>query len=162
MAATSWTAGVRVADAGLVAGVGFLALFLSAEALRPIAVLAESFHTTYDSGAATNRLDALFALVPPAPQRASATPVPDLQPAVAFDRVSFTYPGGEHTALTDVALRIEPGETVAVVGASGSGKTTLTALLARFFDPNSGSVTIGDVDVRDLPIDQLRSLVAVV
>jgi ABC-type multidrug transport system fused ATPase/permease subunit len=64
--------------------------------------------------------------------------------------------------VSGVSLSVSPGETVAVVGAYGSGKTTLVALLARFFDPSSGAVTPGGVDVRDLPVDQLRSMIAVV
>lgn len=162
MAVAAWVAGVRVAEGGLVAGVGFLALLLSAEALRPIAVLAESFHTTYDSGAAVNRLDALFALEPPAPVRADPAPVAGLDAVIEFEDVTFTYPGSAHPAVSEFSLRIEPGETVAIVGASGSGKSTLVALLARFFDPDEGAVTIGGVDGRDLPLDQLRTSMAVV
>lgn len=144
---------------------GFLALLLSAEALRPMAVLAESFHTSHDAGAAAGRLDALLALLPPAPPRTTSpatAPATGLVPDVAFEHVTFTYPGATEPALDGVSLRIEPGETVAVVGASGAGKTTLVALLARFFDPQAGAVTIGGVDVRDLPLDQLRALLAVV
>ncbi|MGE3620923.1 MAG: ABC transporter ATP-binding protein [Acidimicrobiia bacterium] len=162
MAAVAWVAGIRVAGGGLAAAVGFLALLLSAEALRPFAVLAVSFHTTYDSGAAAARLDALSALAPPAPARADARPAPTLVPVVAFERVTFTYPGADRPALDEVSLRIEPGETVAVVGASGAGKTTLVALLARFFDPDGGAVTLGGIDVRALPLEQLRSNLAVV
>lgn len=163
MAATAWVAGVRVSHGGITATVAFLALLLSAEALRPMGALAESFHTTYDAGTAVGRLDALFALEAPAPDRSSATvPIDDLEPSVVFEHVGFTYPGGSSPALDGVSLTVAPGETVGVVGASGAGKTTLVSLLARFFDPQAGAVTIGGVDVRDLPVDQLRSLLAVV
>jgi ABC-type multidrug transport system fused ATPase/permease subunit len=171
MAAAAWVAGIRVSGGGLTATVGFLALLLSAEALRPIGVLAQSFHATYDAGTGVARLDALLALDPPAPPSRTAAAATataaaewrrEVEPRVAFDHVTFAYPGADVPALDDVSFAIAPGETVAVVGASGAGKTTLVALLARFFDPQAGGVTIGGVDIRDLPLDQLRSLLAVV
>ncbi|MEX5635193.1 ABC transporter ATP-binding protein/permease [Parafrankia sp. FMc2] len=227
MAAVAWAAGSRLADGGLAVHAAFLALVLSAEALRPIAVLAESFHTTYDAGGAARRLDALFALEAPAPDLRPGTtptapdgttppgpsPAPKAAPTVAFENVTFTYPGARTPSLRNVSLRIEPGERVAIVGASGAGKSTLASLLVRFADPDrpraepqaaapqtpvpqtpeprtaeprtaeprapetagprastpgtagpaqAGRVCIGDVDIRTLPVDQVRSQVAMV
>ena len=67
---------------------------------------------------------------------------------------------GDHHVLTDVDLDIAAGETVALVGATGSGKTTMTALVARLFDVTGGRVTLDGHDVRDLPLHQLRTVVA--
>ncbi|WP_416980572.1 ABC transporter ATP-binding protein [Streptomyces sp. T028] len=80
---------------------------------------------------------------------------------VEFDRVTFAY-GTGRPVLTDVSLRIAPGETVAVVGAPGAGKSTLTQLLSRFHDVSAGAVRIGGTDVRDLRFDSLRGAVATV
>jgi ATP-binding cassette subfamily B protein len=77
-----------------------------------------------------------------------------------FEHVGFRFPGTGDPVLTDVDLDVAPGETVALVGATGSGKTTLTALVARLFDVTSGRVTLDDHDVRDLPLVQLRTVVA--
>ncbi|MDC4232754.1 thiol reductant ABC exporter subunit CydC [Actinomyces sp. B33] len=80
--------------------------------------------------------------------------------------VSFAYPAPpDDTAarpdvLHDLTLRIPAGRTTAVVGASGSGKSTLGALLTRVWDPDRGSIRIGGVDLRDLPLERLRDLVA--
>lgn len=80
---------------------------------------------------------------------------------VEFDRVTFAYSTGR-PVLTDVSLRIAPGETVAVVGAPGAGKSTLVQLLSRYHDVSAGAVRVGGIDVRDLEFDSLRGAVATV
>ena len=80
---------------------------------------------------------------------------------VVFDHVRFSYsPGTE--LITDLNLVVEPGQTVAVVGPTGAGKTTLVNLLLRFYDPQSGSITLDGVDTRDLPRDELREQIGMV
>jgi ATP-binding cassette subfamily B protein len=79
---------------------------------------------------------------------------------LAFEHVTFTYPGSDHPVLQDVDLVIEPGETLAIVGATGSGKTTLASLVCRLYDVTSGRVTLDGRDIRDLPLESLRGLVA--
>jgi ATP-binding cassette subfamily B protein len=70
--------------------------------------------------------------------------------------LTFTYPGSDRAALQDVSLRIEPGQTAAFIGATGSGKSTLISLLARLHEPPAGTVTIGAVDIREIPLERLR------
>jgi ATP-binding cassette subfamily B protein len=78
-----------------------------------------------------------------------------------FEAVDFSFPdAGPETVLRGVDLDIQPGETVALVGATGSGKTVLTALVPRLYDVTGGRVTIDGVDVRELELGHLRSLVA--
>ncbi|WP_066946796.1 ABC transporter ATP-binding protein [Microtetraspora fusca] len=77
-----------------------------------------------------------------------------------FEGVGFRFPGAERPVLHDVWLEVEPGETIAVVGATGSGKTTLTALVPRLVDVTAGRVTVDGHDVRDLSLPSLRSVVA--
>ena len=66
---------------------------------------------------------------------------------VEFRDVSFTYDGAETPALSHVSFTVEPGQTVALVGPSGGGKTTAASLIPRFWDADSGSVTVGGADV---------------
>jgi ATP-binding cassette subfamily B protein len=80
---------------------------------------------------------------------------------VTFDDVSFAYEAGQPT-LVEVSFTAEPGTKVAVVGETGSGKTTLGYLVARLYDPQSGSVQVDGVDVRDLALADLASVVGVV
>lgn len=83
---------------------------------------------------------------------------------VELENVTFAYPGSREASrvLDGVSLRIEPGETVAVVGRTGAGKTTLAQLVPRLFDPTSGTVRIDGRDVRTLPLASLRRSLGVV
>ena len=78
---------------------------------------------------------------------------------VVFDDVSFRYDTADKDAVHGASFEIERGRLVAVVGGTGSGKTTMSALLARFFDPRSGRITMDGTDLRDLRISDLRRLV---
>ena len=80
---------------------------------------------------------------------------------LSFDDVRFGYVPSE-PVLRGISLRVEPGETVAVVGASGSGKSTLALLLPRFYDPQGGSVRVGGYDVADVTRDSLRAAIGLV
>jgi ATP-binding cassette subfamily C protein LapB len=77
--------------------------------------------------------------------------------AIAFDNVSFRYPGGAGNALEKVSFRIQPGERVGVIGRVGSGKTTLGRLLTGFYDPDDGGILIDGVDIRQYDPADLRT-----
>jgi len=99
--------------------------------------------------------------IKPLPEPDSPRHLPGGQLGLRFERVSFAY-GGEVDVLHDLDLVVEPGEIVAVCGSTGAGKTSLLNLLPRFYDPTGGSVLVGGVDTRDLPIAELRADVALV
>ncbi|HTX28357.1 MAG TPA: ABC transporter ATP-binding protein [Streptosporangiaceae bacterium] len=86
--------------------------------------------------------------------------VPQSRPGhLVFDHVCFTYPGATEPVLRDVVLDLAPGQTVVLTGATGSGKSTLLQLVARLADPTSGSVRLDGTDIRDLPLERLRTAV---
>ena len=85
-----------------------------------------------------------------------------LQSTIRFDNVTFTYPGNDHTAHEGLDFAIGVGERVGIVGPSGAGKSSIVRLLLRFYDPQTGAITVGGTDLRDLSFDALRSLFAVV
>ena len=82
--------------------------------------------------------------------------------AVAFDHVTFTYPGADRPALDDVSFSVRPGQVTALVGPSGGGKTTAASLIPRFWDTDSGTVAIGGINVRELNTEDLMRQVAFV
>jgi ATP-binding cassette, subfamily B, bacterial MsbA len=88
--------------------------------------------------------------------------LPAIRQEVRFENVTFTYPNASGPALVDVSLAVPKGQCVAVVGRNGSGKTTLLALLPRFYDPDSGRVSIDGVDLRDVTLRSLRGQISTV
>jgi ATP-binding cassette subfamily B multidrug efflux pump len=82
--------------------------------------------------------------------------------SVAFDDVSFTYPGAESPVLHGISFGAEPGETVAIVGSTGAGKTTLISLIPRLFDVTGGSASVGGTDVRQADVDVLWKSIGLV
>jgi subfamily B ATP-binding cassette protein MsbA len=109
--------------------------------------------------AASERAFALLATQNAVPEPISPRPLQS-GAGIHFDRVRFAY--GEKVVLHDINLQIKPGQLIALVGASGAGKTTLSNLLLRFYDPQSGAVRIGGVDIREAATRDLRNQIAVV
>ena len=89
-----------------------------------------------------------------------AAPMGPFRREIRFDNVNFAYEP-DRPVLRDVSLAVEPGSITAIVGPTGSGKSTLVSLLLRLFDPDSGTVSIDGVDLRDLDVDSLRGNVSV-
>ena len=81
---------------------------------------------------------------------------------IEFQDVDFTYPGGKSPVLEHINLKIEKGETIAIVGATGSGKTSLVNLITRFYDVTSGSILVDGEDVRNYKVKDLREKIAIV
>jgi subfamily B ATP-binding cassette protein MsbA len=88
--------------------------------------------------------------------------LPRARGEVVYEKVGFTYPTRTEPALSDVELRVSPGETVALVGGSGGGKTTLVNLLPRFYAPDSGRVLLDGHDIQALTLDSVRANIALV
>ena len=107
---------------------------------------------------ALQRIDSVLNLEP---LKETAHPKHPKDGSVELEQVHFSY-DGEKEVLKDISLSIPAGQTVAFVGPSGGGKTTLSNLISRFFDPQSGTVRVGGVDVREIPKEELMNTVSFV
>ncbi|MEO0705466.1 MAG: ABC transporter ATP-binding protein [Cyanobacteria bacterium J06649_5] len=85
-----------------------------------------------------------------------------LEKGIRFDHLTFTYPGGDKPVLKEIDLHLKKGTTLALVGASGAGKSTLADLLPRFYDPDSGCITIDDVDLKAMNMPSFRRRLGIV
>ncbi len=158
--------GFQVLDGDVTVGVlvGFIAALNGF--FDPIGQLSQVY-TTYQSGMAA--LDKIFELLDTEPtmtEKPDAVDLPrPLRGEIRFDAVSFEYAGSDgdtKLALADIDLVIPPGQTVALVGATGAGKSTFAKLVARFYDPTRGRVTVDGLDLRDVRAHSLRSQMGIV
>ncbi|HUP85215.1 MAG TPA: ABC transporter ATP-binding protein [Acidimicrobiales bacterium] len=138
-----------------------LRLYLDS-ALRPIRLLGRLWQDYVQARVSFRQLAQPFA-VPVLPEEASA-PVacPGLSGALAFEGVSFTYPGTERPVLHDLSFAIEAGRTVAVVGYTGAGKSSVAKLLGRIYDPTRGRVALDGLDLRSLDLTSYRRRLGIV
>lgn len=128
---------------------------------RPISDLSEKFNILQAAMASSERIFQLLDTKPEVVSPASPQRLPRIEGRVGFEHVSFAYGEGK-SVLEDIDFAVEPGRSVALVGATGAGKTTIANLLSRFYDVTHGRVTIDGVDVRELDLAELRQAVAVV
>src|SRR6201986_3088482 len=132
--------------------------------LRPLGGLRAGLHQGMLGQSAAAGINALLAaepLVPEPPTGRAAISRP-LLPTIAFEDVWFAYPGGRGAAHDGLSFTVAAGEKIGIVGPSGSGKSSVARLLLRLFDPQSGAVRIGGVDLRNLEPEMLRAQIAVV
>jgi len=141
-----------------------IVLMLGVEVFRPLRELRVLLHQGMLGTAAAQGIFRILDATPLVSDSAApaAGVAPRLEPTVRFEDVRFAYPGGRRPAHDGMILDVQAGERVGIVGPSGSGKSTVARLLLRFYDPDRGRVTIGGRDIRDLSLDQLRGLIAVV
>jgi ATP-binding cassette subfamily B protein len=153
--------GSRVLSGTLTLGVLVAFVQYSERFWRPISDLSDKFNILQAAMASSERIFTL--LDTPAAVVAPARPVrlPQVRGSVAFENVSFGYTPGQ-LVLSEVDLAVEPGRSVALVGATGAGKTSVISLLSRFYDVQEGRITLDGVDVRDLDPAQLRSSLGLV
>ena len=143
--------------------VGGLAIFVnfSRQFSRPISELSQQMSTIFAALAGAERVFRIMDLDPEAPDAPDAADPERLEGHVVLDDVTFGYNPGK-TVLKHISLYARPGQKIAFVGSTGAGKTTITNLLNRFYDIESGTITIDGIDIRNLKRDTLRRNIAMV
>jgi ATP-binding cassette subfamily B multidrug efflux pump len=168
-AAILWYGGGRVLSSALTFGSLVAFLEYTARFFQPIRDLSGFYAVLQSAMASLDRLFDLLDTVPsivdgPRPAVAASAAGAGAAPAAAgaegsgrveFDRVGFFYLP-EEPVLSDVTFTVEPGQTVALVGATGAGKTTVVKLLIRLYDPTSGAIRLDGVDLRERPVEAVR------
>jgi len=127
---------------------------------QPIKGLSRLYSQLQQARAASQRVFELLDTAPTVVETARPAPLRAAGADIHFEGIDFHY--GEKPVLRDIQLTVPSGQLVALVGSSGSGKTTLTNLLLRFYDPQKGAVRIGDTDIRNVSLLDLRNQIAVV
>ena len=163
-------------DAGAVVSLALLLTRLYA----PLTALASARVEVMSALVSFERVFEVLDLKPLVEEPAEPKPVPAGQVAVEFEHVRFSYPSADKVSLAsledvaaldrrggvevlhDMSFRAEPGQLIALVGSSGAGKSTIAQLVPRLYDVDAGTVRLGDVDVRDLSFDDIRSTLGMV
>ena len=157
-----WFGGLRVLSDTLTLGTLVAFIQYSQRFFRPVQDLSEKFNILQGAMASSERVFQLLdtpveiATEPAAPKAGASR-----EPKIVFDHVWFAYNGDDHV-LRDVSFTVEPGQRIGIVGATGAGKTTILSLLLRFYDVTRGRILIDGVDIRELPLAELRALFGLV
>ncbi len=160
--AVLWYGGTRVMAGAMTIG-DFVAFNLVLTQLTwPMISLGWVTNLFQRGAASMGRINELMAREPSVREPDDPVVLETVEGAVEFEDVSFRYPDADRWVLRDVSFRIEPGETVALVGSTASGKSTLVRLIPRIYDPTRGTVRLDGVDLRRLSLASVRRAVAMV
>jgi ATP-binding cassette subfamily B multidrug efflux pump len=153
--------GVGVIDGAMTFGALVAFIQYAQRFYRPISDLSEKYNILQSAMASSERIFGLLDRRPSIVDPRSPAPIPGGPTEVVFEDVHFSYNEGEEI-LHGINLRVAAGEKVAIVGYTGAGKTTIINLLSRFYEVDSGRITVGGIDIRDYRLRDLRGHVATV
>ena len=162
VAAMLWLAGSSIISGELASGpfIAFIAAFFSM--IKPIKKLSNVYGINQQALAASDRIFEILDAPVAIKEKKDAKEVKSFNESIKLTNVTFSYDKDKDPVLKGIDLTIKKGEVIALVGPSGGGKTTLVNLIPRFYDTNSGIVTVDGNDVRDLAINSLREQIGLV
>ena len=157
-----YTGAVQVSMGALTPGEVVALYNYMSQILVELIKLANLIVTMNKAAAGWNRIADVLAIQPDMVSPDAPTPAIACDEAVRFDHVSLHYKNAGGESLTDVSFTALKGQTIGVIGGTGSGKTSVVGLIPRFYDATAGTVSVGGVDVRDWPEDELRGRIGFV
>jgi len=135
---------------------------LSGRAMAPLSAVAGLLSRFQQSRMALNALDLLMDMPSERPADKEAFHYGQMEPSMDLEKVSFSYPGTDKAVLSEVNLKLKPGDKVGIVGRTGAGKSTLGKLCVGLYQPVGGSVKVGNIDLRQMDVADLRRKVGYV
>lgn len=143
--------------------IGILVAFITLlkRLYSPVRGLSRLLNTIYSASASAERVIEFMAQEPEI-NSDSEIMIENDEPSIIFDHVSFGYPNKKHNVISDISFTVNPGETVALVGASGVGKSTILKMLMKFYEPTEGYIYLNNYSLEKVNLKSLRDKVAVV
>jgi len=138
--------------------IGFILFF--SQIISPSKSVTDAYFNVQKGAASAERIQQIVNAEEKIIEKENAESIDELKEKISFEKVNFSYE--ESQVLSNINLEIKKGETIALVGPSGGGKSTIADLIPRFYEVNAGAIKFDGVDIRDLKLDQLRSLLGVV
>ncbi len=157
-----WFGGHRIASGDMPPGDLFAFLNYALQILFSLLLVSMLFIMLPRAAASADRINEVLAVVPRINDVERAKLAEEQRGYVAFQDVTFSYPGAEEPALSNISFSAKPGQVTAIIGGTGSGKSTLVSLLPRFYDVDSGAILVDGVDVRDMTQGHLRGKIGFV
>ena len=157
-----WFGSIRIDNGEMQVGALIAFMQYAMQILFAMLMLSAMFIMLPRAAASATRINAVLTIEPEIRDADVAQHADKLSGTVAFEDVTFSYPGAEEPALSHISFRAQPGQVTAIIGGTGAGKSTLISLIPRFYDVDSGRVLVDGVDVRELTQEDLRSRVGLV
>lgn len=130
--------------------------------MMPVRMLGFIINVSQEAIASGQRIFEILDTESEVAESSDAKPLPPIKGHIKFENVSFGYETGDGLVLKNLDLEVQPGETLALLGATGSGKSTVINLLPRFYDPTSGTIMIDGIDIREVTLESLRKQISIV
>ena len=156
-----WFGGYEVVNGDITAGAFVAFLTYAVNLANPVKRLSRIYGNLQKAMAAVDRVFSIVDLEESITDRPNAQPLPPVEGRVRFDNVKFSYKEGR-PALDGISLEAAPGEMIAFVGPSGAGKSTIANLIPRFYEVDSGAITVDGHDIRDVTLASLRGQIGLV
>jgi ATP-binding cassette subfamily B protein len=157
-----WFGGIRVGNGAMQIGALMAFLQYATQILFALLMVSMMFVMLPRAAASAVRINEVLAMVPEIKDAATVVQADAQRGYVEFRDVTFSYPGAEEPALSNISFQATPGEVTAIIGGTGSGKSTLVSLIPRFYDIDSGSILVDGVDVREISQEHLRAKIGFV